>query len=239
MRDQRSFVGVAQLASRRRATRIATTTIDCTMFATTIDQPPQPSAASGNAVAVNDELAERQRHARRRKFICCVRMRSGIAPSRRMNTASAMPGTYAAARGASKSGVSRPPNSATSAEREDAEHEVERPSRATSTSRASAPRPLTTVYWPKPQIVSQFAVIAMIAASETSPIVFGRQEPRDDERADDADRAPAHAREIVHSAPRAALCASDISCASAARVCTTRTQVLRTIDSGAYRRGGA
>ena len=129
------------------------------MLAITIDMPPMPEAASDQRDDGVDDLADASAMPDGRNFICRVSMRSGIAPSRRMKSASAMPGHVD--RGVRRVEQRREPaaEQRDEPERDRAEHDVE-DRRVPGDLAASAPRPLTTVYWPKPQIVSQFAVIA-------------------------------------------------------------------------------
>ena len=81
----------------------------------TIDQPPQPSAASESAVTGVDELADRERDARRAEVHAAASARARA--SRRAGGCrprAPCPGRTPRRRGASRNGVRRPPNSAIS-----------------------------------------------------------------------------------------------------------------------------
>ena len=76
------------------------------------------------------------------------------------------------------------------------------------TSSIASPRPRTTAYWPKPHDETQLAVIAMIVASLTSPMISGIRKRVITSVPSTPTRRPPIDVITVQSAPRAAFVAS-------------------------------
>ena len=147
-----------------------------------------------------------------RKFICRVSTRSGIAPRRRMYDRERHARDVARRRWAHRRTASAGRRTARPARARSAPSTMYATVACHVTSATSAPRPLTTEYWPKPQIVSQFAVMRHDRS---------RRRPRRSARGwrkrvitsvpTTPTARPPMLEMTVHNAPRAALCARDIS----------------------------